>query len=106
VAASAPRGRCKFLFEDYHRGKSERRCRLPQAPNQKEHWTIDVCGRCAVPELLRRNPCAHLALEGRIERRWRLLLRMRLYAVCTAQLKEIRRPADCKADCPHYRPFN
>ena len=103
-SAPGPGKRCKFLYEDYHRGRDSRQCRLPRAPGSNGDWDLGLCGACPVPGLLKSNPCAHLALEGRIERRWLVSRRMELYAVCAARLKEVGDPKGCRRGCPDYRP--
>ena len=104
MTSPSPSRRCRFLFQDYHRGNEIQRCRLCRPPGQKESWGADVCRKCPVSKLLQADPCAHLALEGRIERRWMFFRGMRVYSVCTARLREISQPASCQASCSDYQP--
>ncbi len=64
-------------------------------------WKRKICDSCPVPGILRETNCAHLALEGAIHKRFGLLERMEVFAVCTkhmAQLKDARHCPQCEAE--------
>jgi len=44
---------CGFYYEDLHRGAERRECRAVTGPGSLA-WRVSDCGRCSVPEILRR----------------------------------------------------
>ncbi len=94
---------CKFYHENTFRGRTVRECWLIGRNPDSEPWKPELCHNCPVPRILRDNHCAYLALEGRVGRRFRLLPRVEIYAVCTAKLEEVRNPATCWRGCERFK---
>ncbi|MFQ6001212.1 MAG: hypothetical protein ACE5LG_06045 [Anaerolineae bacterium] len=95
--------KCRFYHEDTYRRKTIKECRLIARNPRSAPWKEGLCKRCPVPQILARNPCAHLALEATIQRWLRLFSRVQVYAVCTARLVEIKDPASCGQGCTQYK---
>ncbi|HJX37758.1 MAG TPA: hypothetical protein VJ714_04090 [Anaerolineae bacterium] len=93
---------CPFYYEDSHRRFPKRECRLVRRQRASEHWTEKLCRSCPVPEVLEHNPCTKLALEAEVHARFGLFHRIDLYAVCTAQMREIGDPTRCRRGCPEF----
>lgn len=93
---------CPFYYEDSHRRFPKRECRLVRRPRPSERWTEKLCRSCPVPEVLERNPCPKLALEAEVRSRFGLFRRINLYAVCTAQMREIDDPIRCRQGCLEF----
>ena len=85
---------CRFFYEDYHRGRETTECRLPKSRDSLR-WERKICDSCPVPGILRDTNCAHLALEGSIRKRFGLLQRMEVFAVCTKHMIELKDPREC-----------
>ena len=94
---------CRFYHEDTFRGRTVQGCRLIGRNPDSEPWKPKLCQHCPVPRILRENPCAYLALEGRVGKRLRFFPRVEIYAVCTAKLKEISDPATCWRGCERFK---
>jgi hypothetical protein len=85
---------CRFYYADYHRGNQKQECRLIARNPDGGRWRPSHCGACPVPDILRQNACAHLALEARVERSFLgLRERVKVFAVCTKHLVEVPSPA-------------
>jgi len=48
-----------------------------------------------VPGILRKTTCRHLALEASVKRRFLLLDRVQVYAICTEHVVELEDPNHC-----------
>ena len=94
---------CPYYYEDSHRRYPKRECRLIRRPRESQPWAVKLCRSCPVPEILRKNPCAHLALEAEVKSRFGLLRRVDVYAVCTSQMREISDPGACGRGCPDFK---
>ncbi len=94
---------CRFYHEDTYRRQTTRHCRLIARNPRSDPWKESLCRRCPVPRILEQNPCAHLALEAKVEKRWRLFPRVKVYAVCTTRLVELKNPIACRRGCQEYR---
>lgn len=91
---------CRFYYEDFHRGRSTQECRLIGRNPDSEPWEPSLCGSCPVPGILRANASPHLALEGRVVRRFFVFKRVEVYAVCGKHLIELEDP---HVGCPRCR---
>jgi hypothetical protein len=94
---------CKFYYEDSHRRSPTKECRLIERNPGSEPWQEKLCGRCPVPEILERNPCANLALEAKVSSRWRLFSKVSVFAVCTAKMEKIGDPMRCRQGCTQFK---
>lgn len=93
---------CPYYYEDSHRRYPKRECRLIRRPRVSQRWTPKLCRSCPVPQILRKNPCANLALEAEVKSRFGFLRRVDVYAVCTSQMREISDPEACGRGCPDF----
>ena len=95
---------CRFYYEDYHRGRSTQECRLIGRNPDSEPWQPSLCDSCPVPGILRANASPHLALEGKVVRRFFFQKRVAVYAVCSRHLIELDDPyvgcPQCRAEVP------
>jgi hypothetical protein len=90
---------CRFYYEDSHRKAPRKECRLIQRNLASAPWDRKLCGSCPVPQILEGNPCANLALEGEVGSRFFILRQAKVFAVCTAQMKEVSDPRSCRQGC-------
>jgi hypothetical protein len=95
---------CRFYYEDFHRGRSTQECRLIARNPESEPWEPSLCSSCPVPGILRANASPHLALEGRVVRRFLFFKRVEVFAVCSKHLVELDDPyvgcPQCRAETP------
>lgn len=95
---------CRFYHEDSYRQATKRACRLIERNPNSEPWHVGLCRSCPVPGILRANPCAHLALEATVVRKWGFMQRVQPYAACTAKLIELDNPEACWKGCDQFSP--
>jgi hypothetical protein len=89
---------CPYYFADYHRGRDEEKCRLIERnPENRRPWHRSLCDSCPVPGILRQTTCEHLALEASVGRKFGILDRVELYAICTEHVVELPDPKRCPA---------
>lgn len=87
---------CPYFFGDYHRGRDIEKCRLIERNRENRRpWRRALCDACPVPDILRQTTCKHLALEATVVRKWGLLDRVSVYAVCTEHIIELSDPRHC-----------
>lgn len=95
---------CSFYYEDYHRGRSTQECRLIARNPESDPWQSSLCFTCPVPSILKANASPHLALEGKVVRRFFFQKRVQVYAICSKHLVELADPhigcPDCRAEAP------
>jgi len=94
---------CSYYYEDFHRGRDVRECRLLRAT--RENWSYRLCERCPVPRWQQSNSCAHLEYSGRATRGFlRLGRRMVVTAWCNRAAAEVVEPevgcGQCHLDNP------
>ncbi len=94
MAASKPVN-CRYFYGDYHRGKDYEECRLIKRNPESRPWRRALCDSCPVPDLLHNTTCREIALEATVTRRWGLLERVEVYAVCAKHLIELDDPNHC-----------
>lgn len=95
---------CKFYHEDSYRQATKRACRLIERNPESEPWNISLCGKCAVPGILKANPCKHLLLEAKVSRSLGLFQKVEIYAACAAKVIELDNPKTCMEGCSLYEP--
>lgn len=89
---------CPYFYADYHRGRDFETCRLIERNREnRRRWQRSLCNTCPVPGILRATTCRHLALEASVERKWGLIDRVSVYAICTEHLIELKDPKRCPA---------
>ncbi len=93
---------CRFYYEDSHRRAPRKECRLIERNLASAPWDEKLCGSCPVPEILEHNPCASLALEAGVGSRFVLLHKITIFAVCTAEMREITDPKSCRQGCGFF----
>jgi hypothetical protein len=87
---------CPYFFADYHRGKEIEKCRLIERnPENRRAWRRPLCDTCPVPGILRETRCRHLALEAYVQRKFAVVDRVAVYAVCTEHITELADPKRC-----------
>lgn len=86
---------CRYFYGDYHRGKDYEECRLIKRNPESRPWRRALCDSCPVPDLLVNTTCREIALEATVTRRWGLLERVEVYAVCAEHLLELADPNHC-----------
>ena len=95
---------CRFYYEDYFRGRSTQECRLIGRNPDSDPWEPSLCATCPVPGILEANSSPHLALEGKVVRRFYFQKRVSVYAVCSRHLVELKDPhvgcPQCRAEVP------
>lgn len=86
---------CRFFFADYHRGRDIEECRLIKRNPQSRPWRRPLCDSCPVPGILVQTNCQEIALEASVERKWAILDRVEVYAICAKHLIELKDPNFC-----------
>jgi hypothetical protein len=93
---------CRYYYEDFHRGRQQRECRLILANRDSLDWQPDICAACAVPAILRANGSPHLRLHLGVRKQLRLFTRLDVRASCAVHGREIDNPylgcPDCAAE--------
>lgn len=56
-----------------------------------------------MPEILERNPCANLALEAEVSRRWGLFKGVKVFGVCTVKMEKVGDPMRCRQGCNQFK---
>jgi hypothetical protein len=83
---------CRYYYEDFHRGRATRECRLILASRHSLAWQPGLCARCAVPAVLRANGSGDLRLELTVRKRLLLWTRLDLGAYCVRHSLVIEDP--------------
>ena len=83
---------CQHYYEDFNRGREIQECRLIKRNRASLPWTPDLCAKCEVPAVRRRNPSPDLRLELSVSKRFGLFTRLDLQAFCLR--------LDCPAEDP------
>jgi hypothetical protein len=87
---------CPYFYGDYYRGREVEACRLIERNRaNRRPWRRGLCDSCPVPGILAETTCKRLALEASVERRFGLLERVSVYAVCAEHVIELRDPKHC-----------
>lgn len=87
---------CRYLFADYHRGRDLEECRLIKRNADSRPWRRPLCDSCPVPGILRETNCEEIALEASVTKKWGLIERVEVYAVCARHLIELNNPKFCR----------
>ena len=88
---------CPYFYGDYHRGRDVETCRLIERNRENRRaWHRALCDTCPVPHILRETTCKHLALEASVSRKFGLLDRVAVYAICTEHVAELADPKHCR----------
>lgn len=97
---------CSFFYGDYYRGREREECRLLAAASPPQNWRRDLCFDCPVPDLQRANACAHLVLEGHIERPFPFTKRkVAIKAYCTKTQRDVPEPHIGCGECHPLPPI-
>ena len=84
---------CKYFYGDYYRGRQHEECRLLEQNPASDAWKPALCQTCPVPEILRANACAQLALRAHVGRTFLgLVQQVRVEAACREQRVEVKNP--------------
>lgn len=84
---------CKFFYGNYFRGRKQEECRLIGSAEPPNHWTPDICSKCAVPEILLANACENMELDAQVRRYLLgLIKRVEVKAYCSKSQKVVTEP--------------
>ncbi|NOX63401.1 MAG: hypothetical protein GXP42_15865 [Chloroflexi bacterium] len=86
---------CRYYFADYFRGRDHEECRLIRRNPDSRPWRRALCDTCPVPDILLNTDCKEIALEAEVVKRWGLMERVEVYAVCARHLIELEDPKHC-----------
>ena len=88
---------CRYYYTDYFRGRETEECRLIKRNPTSRPWHRSLCKSCPVPDILRTTQCKEIALEASVVKKWGLLERVEVFAICARHFIEL--------DDPHYCPL-
>ena len=57
---------CRYYYEDLHRGRNRRECRLIQRNPESQRWEPGDCSKCTVPEILHANASPNLEIDLKV----------------------------------------
>ncbi len=83
---------CRFYYEDYHRGRDLRECRLIANTPGGGRWEPALCRDCPTPAIQRANACPNMALQARVTRRLYFWRRVTVESYCTRHLAPVKNP--------------
>ena len=86
---------CRYYFADYFRGRDHEECRLIRRNPDSLPWRRSLCDTCPVPDILLNTNCKEIALEAEVVKRWGVMERVEVYAVCARHLIELEDPKHC-----------
>ena len=82
---------CRYYYEDFHR-RAVQECRLVARNPASRTWSPDLCGACAVPQILSANACPHLLLKAAVETRFIIRRQVKVEAYCDYQKEAVAEP--------------
>ncbi len=86
---------CRYYYADFHRGRNHEECRLLKRNHESRPWRRALCDSCPVPDILISTNCKEIALEATVVKKWGLLERVEVYAVCAKHYIELDNPRFC-----------
>ena len=86
---------CRYYYADFHRGRNHEECRLLKRNPESRPWRRVLCDSCPVPDILNSTNCKEIALEATVVKKWGLLERVEVYAICAKHLVELDNPKFC-----------
>jgi len=86
---------CRYYYADYHRGRDTEECRLIKRNPDSLPWHRSLCDKCPVPDILLNTNCKEIALEATVVKKWGLLERVEVYAICAKHFIELEDPKFC-----------
>ncbi len=86
---------CRYYYADFYRGRDHEECRLIKRNADSRPWRRSLCDTCPVPEILLRTNCSEIALEALVVKKWGLMERVEVFAVCAEHLIELDDPKYC-----------
>ena len=86
---------CRYYYADFHRGRNHEECRLLKRNPESRPWRRVLCDSCPVPDILISTNCKEIALEATVVKKWGLLERVEVYAICAKHLVELDNPRFC-----------
>ncbi|NOZ50478.1 MAG: hypothetical protein GXP37_10590 [Chloroflexi bacterium] len=96
VIMTAPKPvNCRYYYADFHRGRESEECRLIKRNRDSRPWHRSLCNSCPVPTILLNTNCQEIALEATVVKRFGLLERVTVYAICARHLIELDDPLAC-----------
>jgi len=93
---SAPKPDCPYYYEDFHRGREVRGCRLVEQNRSSLPWSRDLCDQCPVPRILRESSAQDIALEISVQKRFPWGKKIVVFAVCTRHMIVLDDPLHCQ----------
>ena len=86
---------CRYYHADYFRGRETEECRLIKRNPDSRPWKRSLCDSCPVPDILLHTNCQEIALEATVVKKWGVLERVEVYAVCARHFLELNDPMYC-----------
>ncbi len=86
---------CPYYYEDFHRGREVRGCRLVEQNRSSLPWTRALCDKCPVPYILRESTAQSIALELSVQKRFPWGRKLTVFAVCTRHMTALADPLHC-----------
>ncbi|MCO6450717.1 MAG: hypothetical protein J5I90_07985 [Caldilineales bacterium] len=87
---------CRYYYADYFRGRDHEECRLIKRNPNSRPWRRSLCDSCPVPDIILNTDCKEIALEASVSKRWGLVERVEVYAVCARHYVELEDPKHCR----------
>ncbi len=92
---TSPPVNCRYYYADYFRGRDYEECRLIKRNPESRPWRRALCDSCPVPAILRETNAQQIALEATVTRKWGLIERVEVYAICAKHMIELDDPRHC-----------
>jgi hypothetical protein len=86
---------CRYYYADFHRGRDYEECRLNKRNPDSRPWRRALCKSCPVPNILLNTNCQEIALEATVVKRFGLIERVEVFAICARHLIELEDPLYC-----------
>lgn len=83
---------CRFYYEDFHRGRATRECRLLKANPESQPWRPRLCASCPVPSILWANACPNMSLTAWVGWRWLFWRQVQVRAYCSFSKQVVTEP--------------
>lgn len=86
---------CRYYYADFFRGRDHEECRLLKRNPESRPWRRSLCDSCPVPDILISTNCKEIALEATAVKKWGIMERVEVYAICAKHYVELDNPRYC-----------
>lgn len=86
---------CRYYYADFFRGRDHEECRLLKRNPDSRPWRRSLCDSCPVPDILISTNCKEIALEATVVKKWGIMERVEVYAICAKHYVELDNPRYC-----------